>query len=992
MELISYAQNFEDIRLWRAFKDVENGRYLDIGTQDPNHDSVSRLFYDLGWRGVHVEPTPHYASAMRGARPDEQVIEAAVSSSPVPLAFFEIPNTGLSTGVPAIAKFHQDAGWTFQKILVPTISLASLLDYMGQDPIHWLKIDVEGMEADVIASWGDHPARPAALVIEATKPSTQQPTHEAWHAMVTARGYSEVLFDGLSRYFIHETESHRGEALALSPNVFDGFQVMSSHFLAGRLAGETAQEIAVVRSEAEAQAQAHAEHLAEAASTAAEASAQLEAALQRVGDLESRLAGETEALASALSEAQAGAVETAAQIEVALQRAEELECRLVQEADAHAQAHAQAYAAAVELEAAQQVASELEVRLAAEAEAYAQDTTQAHAAAAEAAAQLDAAVKRIAALEGQLASEAAVHAADLAQAQAAAAIASATLDEALREAAALDQQRTGENAANAAALAKASAAALEISAKLDIANTRATGLELRLREQAQLHATALAMADERSLAAQRALDDMNGQLALVQAEYLALGRLAGRLEGQLEAQERSNGASMAAAAAQRGEMRDLFQSAERELATLRDLAADLRTRLAVQIALGEAAAAAAAAEKAAADALISSVREKMRQLSGQVVDLTASLAAVTEQRDEFGTQVQGLTFDRVSLAEELETTRREAAEVRRTLLGQIENLHADLGLRERKIADAQNLLVGMPDPLGGISGLRQALARLLIGAGRLSAMADHHAATFEWQHDNLQPVFTTSSGDDNTPLDCARHDPHAHSATVGASMLIDEGTITSVAQLLAPHDRLFIQAAYCSVLGRRPEPEGEAYYLGRLRGGAHKLAILKQLRRSPEGRTFVPAVAGLDRAIKRHIWATRPLIGPIVRFFTGAEGNSAKNVQFRIMANDIRCVLAEQAELRAGQIGVRSEIAALRSEFGELAGFMQQLAARPIVISEQSPPRTAPLPKTPPEPQPEPQPQPPSLGLGPVPLNLDSTERRILKGLRLSALTRGVAA
>ena len=165
MDLISHAQNFEDVRLWRAFQDVTNGRYLDIGTQHPDRDSVSRLFYDRGWRGVHVEPTPFYAAAMRNARPDEHVIEAAVSSSLVPLAFFEFPDTGLSTGVPEIAKRHEKAGFNLREIVVPTVTLSGLFDFMGKDPIHWLKIDVEGMEADVLASWGDHPSRPLALVI-----------------------------------------------------------------------------------------------------------------------------------------------------------------------------------------------------------------------------------------------------------------------------------------------------------------------------------------------------------------------------------------------------------------------------------------------------------------------------------------------------------------------------------------------------------------------------------------------------------------------------------------------------------------------------------------------------------------------------------------------------------------------------------------------------------------------------------------------------------
>jgi len=49
MTFVSYAQNFEDVLLWRALHDVEHGRYLDVGAHDPVIDSVSLAFYEAGW-------------------------------------------------------------------------------------------------------------------------------------------------------------------------------------------------------------------------------------------------------------------------------------------------------------------------------------------------------------------------------------------------------------------------------------------------------------------------------------------------------------------------------------------------------------------------------------------------------------------------------------------------------------------------------------------------------------------------------------------------------------------------------------------------------------------------------------------------------------------------------------------------------------------------------------------------------------------------------
>ena len=97
MSFVSYAQNFEDVMLWRALKHVENGFYVDIGAQDPVVDSVSLAFYEHGWRGVHVEPTQQYADKLRVARPDEAVLQMAVGSGQGEVTFYEFADTGLST-------------------------------------------------------------------------------------------------------------------------------------------------------------------------------------------------------------------------------------------------------------------------------------------------------------------------------------------------------------------------------------------------------------------------------------------------------------------------------------------------------------------------------------------------------------------------------------------------------------------------------------------------------------------------------------------------------------------------------------------------------------------------------------------------------------------------------------------------------------------------------------------------------------------------------
>ena len=287
MTFVSYAQNFEDVVLWRALQHVPRGRYLDVGAQDPEMDSVSLAFYKAGWRGIHVDPIPTNAERLRRARPDETVIEAAVTDAVGPVPFFELG--GLSSGREEIAEHHRRAGHDPRPLWVPTVRLDHLLELADGD-IQWMKIDVEGMETDVLRSWGESAKRPWVVVIESTFPTTQEPTEHLWIDLVRERGYDEVLFDGLSRFFVHESHREICGQLNRSANVFDEFQITTGHFSA-----------AMVREELENQRKQSNERVGAL-------SAEILSFREQLKDGEAKLAAERERLAAT---EQAAAVEIA---------------------------------------------------------------------------------------------------------------------------------------------------------------------------------------------------------------------------------------------------------------------------------------------------------------------------------------------------------------------------------------------------------------------------------------------------------------------------------------------------------------------------------------------------------------------------------------------------------------------------------------------------------------------------------------------------------
>lgn len=221
---VSYAQNFEDLMLWRALSHIEAGFYVDVGAQDPIVDSVSLAFYERGWRGVHIEPIPDYADRLRKHRADETVLELAISNVSGQREIFEFQGTGLSTFSEEHASRHRtQRAQDFARRTVETSPLDQALEAFRDRPIHWLKIDVEGAELEVVEGWDGKAIRPWIIVIESTKPLQRQETYESWEPLVLAKGYHFCYFDGLNRFYIANEHPELNDSFRAPPNVFDDF-------------------------------------------------------------------------------------------------------------------------------------------------------------------------------------------------------------------------------------------------------------------------------------------------------------------------------------------------------------------------------------------------------------------------------------------------------------------------------------------------------------------------------------------------------------------------------------------------------------------------------------------------------------------------------------------------------------------------------------------------------------------------------------------------
>lgn len=226
MTFVSFAQNFEDVMLWRALRHVERGFYVDVGAQHPDIDSVTRAFYERGWHGINIEPVASAHRRLAASRPRDINLNIALGAAAGRANFFVLEGTGLSTLDKDTADTLQRQAFARSTVTVEVETLARVLHRhtreFARGQVHFLKIDVEGAERGVLAGADFARTRPWIVLVEATAPLSTAETHETWEPILLEAGYRFVWFDGLNRFYVaEERHEEMAQHFRVPVNVFD---------------------------------------------------------------------------------------------------------------------------------------------------------------------------------------------------------------------------------------------------------------------------------------------------------------------------------------------------------------------------------------------------------------------------------------------------------------------------------------------------------------------------------------------------------------------------------------------------------------------------------------------------------------------------------------------------------------------------------------------------------------------------------------------------
>ena len=229
LNIISYAQNYEDVILNRIFPSDFKGFYVDVGACHPLYDSVTNHFYINGWTGINIEPVKSSFQELLSARERDINLNFAVGSSNGNLDFFITESSANSTCNKSFGeKYEKD-----NKLVKSEKTSVYTLDYIWENHVNgqavdFLKIDVEGFEKEVLLGADFTNVNPKVILLESTIPNSKKENFEEWEFLLK-ENYTFFYFDGLNRFYHRKDYCVDIPNVTLPPNVFDRFEIYSDY-------------------------------------------------------------------------------------------------------------------------------------------------------------------------------------------------------------------------------------------------------------------------------------------------------------------------------------------------------------------------------------------------------------------------------------------------------------------------------------------------------------------------------------------------------------------------------------------------------------------------------------------------------------------------------------------------------------------------------------------------------------------------------------------
>lgn len=172
-----------------AFKDKNEGIYVDIGANHPYRFSNTWWAYQKGWRGINVEPDIKNYELLKALRGKDININCGISDQDGKMMYYEFEESALNTFCKEVAECQ---GSVKSMREVPVCKMSTIFEKYKMNEIDFMDIDVEGLEFQVLSSINWDSVSIKYILLEHRRANLAEVLQSSKYIFLSERGYEAI--------------------------------------------------------------------------------------------------------------------------------------------------------------------------------------------------------------------------------------------------------------------------------------------------------------------------------------------------------------------------------------------------------------------------------------------------------------------------------------------------------------------------------------------------------------------------------------------------------------------------------------------------------------------------------------------------------------------------------------------------------------------------------------------------------------------------------
>ena len=192
---IHYGEFGEDILINRILKNLETGKYVDVGCYHPYKGSLTAQLYKKGWKGINIDLSKSSIDLFNLVRKEDINLNLAVSDFNGQTSYFE--NSPINQQNSLIKNNDNQ-----KKIKIDCKNLNLILEENKFEKFEYLNIDVEGNEQNVINGINLSKYRPILITIENNNLHINDYIESETYKILIKNNYTFISKTGVTNFFL----------------------------------------------------------------------------------------------------------------------------------------------------------------------------------------------------------------------------------------------------------------------------------------------------------------------------------------------------------------------------------------------------------------------------------------------------------------------------------------------------------------------------------------------------------------------------------------------------------------------------------------------------------------------------------------------------------------------------------------------------------------------------------------------------------------------